>query len=139
LYLASDEHIGKHQTIQALEDFGAQLKNRIEREPFEWNGFGKLSYDTSSIIFEAFPISLSGLRPVPAERVIRENVVHNVLVGDHEMTSQQITEALQQPVRKRAVAITIAWVVLGLAILAIAVMLYLRGGSPQAAGLQIAP
>lgn len=137
LYLASDEHIDKHQTVEALENFGAQLKSRIEKEPFEWDGFGKLSYNASSIIFEAFPISLSGLKPVPAERVIRENVVHNVLVGDQEMTSQQITEALQQPVRKRSVGIIIAWIVLALALIAIAIILYLQHFAPGASGLRI--
>ena len=136
LYLSANDHTEKNETLKALVKFGDQMRNRIEREPFEWNGFGKLSFNSSVIVFEPYSIGISGLKEVPAERVVRENVMHHVLVGDQQMTSEQVTEALHQPAKKRPIAITIAWIVLVLALITIAVILYLNRFAPQGAGLR---
>jgi hypothetical protein len=97
-----------------------------------------LKYSSNSIVFEPESIHLSSLQAVPAQKVMRENVQHNVLVGDREV-SRQATDVVGESFSRRPLFITIGWIVLGLAVAAIAVVLYLGKFQITSSGLRLHP
>jgi hypothetical protein len=135
-YLSSAQQEDDVKLQQQLNDFGKSLKERVQSSPFEWNGFGTLSYDSNKIIFTPQTIESSALQPIPAQRVIRQHAEHMVLVGDQEMTAQQLSEVLHPAEKKRSIVLLIGWVILILAILAIIYFLYIGHFSTGAAGLK---
>lgn len=134
-YISSTNNSPKKELLS----FGEKLRARVHDEPVNLNGLGKLRYASNSIVFEPESIHLSSLQPVAAQKVIRENVQHNVLVGDREMDSHQMTDVLGRTFRKRPLFITIGWIVLGLAIAAIGVILYMEKFQVTSSGLRLHP
>lgn len=116
--------------------FGEKLKTKIQQSGFYWNGFGRLSFVSSEIKFESQPLNVDALQNIAAEKVLRENVQHNMLVGDKEMTSQQVTDALTKTVSKKPVSIIIGWVILIVAIIAIVILLYMKNFQSTSTGMQ---
>ena len=116
--------------------FGEKLKSRIQNSHFYWKGFGTLRFFSNELLFEPDEIKLEGLQPVPAKKVLRENVQHNVLVGDQEMTSQQVTDVLNKVGYKRSWSITLGWILLTLAVIAILILLYMNNFQTTSTGLQ---
>ena len=126
-----------HSILEDLKHFGGRLHDTINGPGFEWNGFGRFDRSTQS-----FSIPISGLDSINAERVIRENPDHQVLVGDRQTSSYQIadekagTEVVES---RRSVFITIGWVMLGLSILAIAFFIYQGKFKVNASGSKLSP
>jgi len=116
--------------------FGEKLKEHIQNSPFYWKGFGTLRYQSGVLLFEPDEIRLESLQAVAAQRVLRENVQHNMLVGDQEMTSQQVTEALTKVEYKRPWFIIVGWVLFILAVLAVIILLYMKNFQTTSTGLQ---
>lgn len=133
-FAASNEE--KEKIKQDLFAFGERLKNKISRSSFYWNGLGTLHYKSNRVVFEPEEIQLSSLQPVPAEKVLRENVQHNVLVGDHEMTSDQVNEVLTKEEYKRPWFIIAGWIIFILAVIAIIIFLYLKNFQTASTGMQ---
>ena len=107
---------------QNLDDLGLGLKEKVRGEGFEWNGIGTIRSSGGAIT-----VPVAGLEPVPAERVLRQDAEHTVLVGDQEMTSTQIAGMREGEVagkRKRSIWMIIGWILLILSILAIVFVLY---------------
>jgi hypothetical protein len=127
---------GKESFSQELSSFGERLKRRIRNSPFHWKGFGTLRFSSNELLFEPDEIKLDGLQPVPAQKVLRENVQHNMLVGDQEMTSQQVTDVLNKVEYKRPWFITFGWMLLILAVIAIIILLYMKNFQTTSTGLQ---
>lgn len=126
----------KERLMQELFLFGEKLKRKIQTSPFYWKGFGTLKCISSEVLFEPDEIVIEGLQPVPAQKVLRENVQHNMLVGDQEMTSQQVTEALTHVEYKRPWFIIAGWVLLIVATIAIIIFLYMNNFRTTSTGLQ---
>jgi hypothetical protein len=122
---------------QELFSFGEKLKRKIQESPFHWNGLGTLRSAASEIVFEPDAIMLPSLQAVPARKVLRENVQHNVLVGDREMTSQQVTDKLNYVEYKRPWFIIFGWTVLVLALIAVVIFLYLQHFQTTSTGMQL--
>lgn len=122
---------------EELFNFGAELKSKIRETPFQWNGFGTLRYAPDGIVFEPNPIELDSLQQVPAEKVIRYNAEHSMLVGDQQMTRQQVTNVLHKKSGRWPSSIVIAWLIVVLAMLAIVILLYLGKFQPAASGLRL--
>jgi hypothetical protein len=135
--IGQEEHIPDHQlfflsaalqeeraaVIQQLNALGERLRERIQAGGFYWKGIGLIRESR-----EPMRLSLSALSPVPAERVLRPDAEHNVLVGDQQLTSTQLT-ALKEEVeevteKERSVFVIVGWVVLFLSILYIIFVLY---------------
>lgn len=123
--------------MKELFSFGEKLKRKIQSSPFYWKGFGTLSFSSNELLFEPDEIILEGLQPVPAQKVLRENVQHNMLVGDQEMTSQQVTEVLSKVEPKRPWFITLGWILFILALVAIIILLYTKNFQTTSTGLQL--
>lgn len=121
---------------QELFLFGEQLKRRIQSAPFHWKGFGTLLYTSSELSFQPDEIRIEGLQPVSANKVLRENVQHNMLVGDQEMTSQQVTDVLTHVEQKRPWFIIVGWALFVIALIAILILLYLNNFQKSSTGLQ---
>ncbi|MGZ8545390.1 MAG: hypothetical protein ACXWV0_08845, partial [Flavisolibacter sp.] len=82
------------------------------------------------------PLNLSSLQPVPALKVTRENAQHQVLVGDQEMRSGEVSGMLNQAAPHKQDYILAGWIILGLAIIAIIIYLYLHNFQVSASGLK---
>jgi hypothetical protein len=134
-FFASSEDAEKEKLKDDLSSFGQNLKHKIEKGPFRWTGFGTLSYAANEVVFEPQAIELDSLQNIPAEKVIRLNVAHHVLVGDREFTSHQMMEqALRDSGHKRPLYMIIGWIILILAILAIIFILYTGNFQTGSAG-----
>lgn len=111
------------------------LQKKIEQGPFAWRGIGQFQYRDHSLVFEPLQTNETYFAPVRAHKVVRENVQHEVLVGDHMMLSGGDAEPLFEEPR-RPYTIKIAWVLTILAILFIVYYLYRDQFSPSASGIQ---
>jgi hypothetical protein len=113
---------GPGAVLEELKVFGNQLYDKINGPGFEWEGVGRLDRSTQS-----FAIPIVGLNTIAAERMMRLNPDHQVLVGDRETTSLQIADERsvgETQVRKRSVFVVIGWVLLVVSILLIGFFLY---------------
>jgi hypothetical protein len=128
--------VKEEDIMQELFSFGERLNKKIQNSPFHWKGFGTLRYDSNQMLFEPDEIKLEALQHVPAQKVLRENVQHQVLVGDHEMTSEQVTEVLNTVEYKRPWFIIVGWILFILAVVAIIVYLYMNNFKTTSTGLK---
>ncbi len=115
--------------------FGERMRRQIQNSPFYWKGFGTLRFSSNEMLFEPEEIRLEALQPMTAEKVIRKNVQHNVLVGDQEMTSHQVTQALTRVEHKRSWYIIAGWILLAVAVAAIVLYLYSKNFETSSTGL----
>jgi len=120
-YLSAALNQGKENVRQSLEKVGRWLVERMDGEGFHWKGIGLIRNNAIQS-----SVSLPAMEAIPAERVLRRNAEHNVLVGDQQMTSRQITERNVDGVveRKRSIVDIVGWIVLLVAILYILFVLY---------------
>lgn len=148
--IAGDENPSDHQlnylqnaakdgtAVQlSLHYFGNDVKKKMNDGGYDWEGIGTLKNNG-----EPLRLTTAALQPIKAEKVIRRDAVHNVLVGDKEMTSAQAVEqntVALRSAKKPSAAVLIGWVLLALAIVAIAVLLYLGGFDAKAAGSKLSP
>lgn len=119
-----------------LSQFGLQLKENLRKQPLHWQGLGILKSSVSGIIFNAEEIKLEALSYAEAQRVIRENAGHTVLVGDTERSSTEITNELHLAPVQRSYFNLAGWTLLGLSILFIVYLLYKGSFRPEASGLK---
>ena len=135
-FFAGFVHEEKEKLRQDLFSFGENLKTRIQKDPFQWNGFGILSFSSDEIVFEPIQIKLNSLITLPAEKIMRENVQHSMLVGDQQMTSQQVNEVLNKPTHKKSLVLTIGWILLIVAFIVIIILFYFGKFQTTASGLK---
>ena len=81
---------GELAVLNSTRKLGSNLNS-----PFYWKGFGWLRFTSDEMSFEPDEIRLEALQPMSAERVLRKNVQHSVLVGDQEITSGQVTGVIR--------------------------------------------
>lgn len=120
-----------------LRLFGTAVQKKIAAGGFYWEGLGTITDETETIAFR-----LPALQPVTAEKVAPPDATHNVLAGDGDVTSAGAMEqaAYASPTgKKRSVSIAVGWVLLLLAVLAVAVLLYLGKFTVAAAGSKLSP
>lgn len=117
-----------------LRRVGAEMKRKMQQQPFTWQGVGTFEYAAGKISFRPQDAS-NLLQPVPAHKVLREHVQHSVLVGDQVVLSDGTMEQHAAAKRARDLTIIIGWIVALLAIAFIIYYLYERGFIPEASGL----
>ena len=135
-YLASFSDGDKNRTREELEMFGKRFKDRVKKQSFTWNGLATLRNEYGTIIIDE-EIGVDSLQPVSAQRVIRENVAHNVLVGDKEMTSHQVNEQILKDDKKRTYILIIGWILFLVTLAIIFYLLYKGGFNPLSSGLRL--
>ena len=131
----ANDGVDEKEVRNELYSFGERLKRQVQNSPFHWKGLGTLKYSSSSVLFEPDEILLDSLQPVTAEKVIRQNVQHSMLVGDREMNSQQVNEVLSRVQYKRPWFITVGWILLIVAVVAILIYLYSHNFQTSSTGL----
>jgi hypothetical protein len=134
-FFSTSLHLDKSSIANELISFGEKLKEKLSGGPFMWKGLGTLKQRTGQIVFEAEEITLACLNPVAAEKVIRQNASHTVLVGEREHSSEEMTERLQAtPSTETSYLHLTGWIVLVLAILAIIYFIYTGSFSSLSSG-----
>ena len=97
-YLASQKQIADYEAIRWYNEWAHDLRNKIRTQlEVHWERVGVLKTDVSGeIVFEAQQNLVTYLHPVPAERVIRSNAQHTMIVGDKEVTNTVMTDYLNE-------------------------------------------
>jgi len=136
-YLAASIQSDKQKIREELDSFGRKLKRKVQKESFTWNGVGTVSKEAGGIAIEDRYLRIDGLEAVAAHKLIRENAEHNILVGDHEVSSRQTRQILPAWVAgQKSYAVLIGWILFLLTLLAIIFILYKNGFNPLSSGLQ---
>ncbi len=134
-YFTASLNQDRNTIISELLSFGEKLKEKLSGEPFEWKGLGTLKKRTGQIVFEPEDIRLPSYTAVAAQRVIRENASHKVLVGEREHSSEEMAERLQNvQLTETSYLHLIGWIVLVLAIIAIIYLIYTGAFSSLSSG-----
>jgi hypothetical protein len=92
-YLSSQQNISDYEALRQYNDFAFSLRDRLNyfREA-PWEGLGILKKDDmGEIHFESSISNPSFLKPVPAEKVVRANAKHMLLVGDRERSNSEMS------------------------------------------------
>jgi len=93
-YLSAQQKISDYEALRQYNDFAYSLRDRLNyfREA-PWEGLGILKKDDmGDIHFESYILNPSFLQPVPAEKVVRTNARHMLLVGDRERSNREMSD-----------------------------------------------
>ena len=95
-WLAANFSLTEREAVVKFNDFLFDFQKQLETgQQIAWDGVGVFKKEsTGKIEFTSFKNDLPFLEEVIAEKVIRENAEHTVLVGEYEKTSTQMTEIL---------------------------------------------
>jgi len=100
-YLSAQQHISDYEALRQYNDFAYSLRDRLNyfREA-PWEGLGVLKKDDmGEIHFESSILNPFFLQPVPAEKVVRANAKHMLLVGDRQRSNSEMSDWLaEEPV-----------------------------------------
>ena len=90
-------NISESEAKSRFNDFVFDLKNKISAgNDMFWKGVGTLSANRNGSV-RLLPSEISILEePVAAEKVLRQHAEHNVLVGEKERTSVEMSALLSQ-------------------------------------------
>jgi hypothetical protein len=117
-FLASQKKIEDYEAIKLYNEWALGIRNNLGADRSSaLEGIGVLKRNESGdVIFE--PESLPDLIniAVPAERIIRTNAKHTMLVGDREISNVEMTDYLHDEVHKEKTS----WWIYALIIAAIA-------------------
>lgn len=96
-YISRKRNISDWEAVRSVNEFSAELNARLRKgEKVEWKGIGILeSGSTGQFLFEPEKLKYSFIPSVKAERVIRKENDHSVLVGEQEMHKSDMQEWLE--------------------------------------------
>ncbi|ULQ54480.1 hypothetical protein [Flavihumibacter fluvii] len=97
-YLANRKQVPDYEAMKWFNEFSLDLRTRIRnREDVIWQGLGSFhAGDNGEIYFKSDPAIGPKIQPVVAERIIRNNAQHQILVGDVERTTTEMPELLTE-------------------------------------------
>lgn len=135
-FLATDLNADKEQIKEQLENFGKDLRQRIQQGVFSWKGVGKLEAKEAAMIFHPDVVETKGLTALPAEKVLRKNVQHTVRRGEQEILSSSLENEEQKIIKKRSLIELIGWGVVVFSIVLL-IVLYFNNGSNGFSGTKM--
>jgi hypothetical protein len=96
-FISRTMQVNEDVAERQLADFCAAALEGIKKGvPLEWEGFGRIRKGIAGdMTFELTSKSIFAFPPVTAERVIRTNAEHTMVVGDTEKTNTEMAELLQ--------------------------------------------
>ncbi len=102
-FLAARKSVEDYEAIKLYNEWAMQLRNRIGTDEFtSISGVGALKRDTSGeIIFEPAQAPQAWHLPVPAERIVRTNALHTMIVGDREVTNVEMSDYLHEEAQRK--------------------------------------
>ncbi len=136
-YLSLYSPGSKDAVLEQLQTSSNQLVAYLETGAFAWSGIGKIEKNNNAIkLSPALPVA-SGLQPVPALKVWRQNVAHTVRRGETEGLSSDYKQESKLKKEKTSAAIIAGWIILALAIGFIGFHLYQNSFSPSSSGTRM--
>jgi hypothetical protein len=106
-FIARKKNVADYEAMQWYNEWAYGISAKLKADSMvSWEGVGALKRnDTGDVFFEAIAPIDAFLQPVPANRIIRTNTAHTMLVGDKELTNLQMSGYLhdneKQPVQKK--------------------------------------
>ena len=99
-YIASQTNSDHYEAASALDHFCDGLKNEVNvHSAAKLEGVGEFVVNSNGdISFVPLELPKDLVQPVRAERVLRPQSEHNILVGDKEKTNYEMTELLNDEV-----------------------------------------
>jgi hypothetical protein len=134
-FLASRKKIEDYEAIKMYNEWAHKLRNNIGSEQSATiAGVGSLKRDLSGdVVFEAEATPAVYYTPVSAQRIVRSNTRHTMLVGDKEVSNVEMSDYLHEVHKEKT-----SWWVYALIIAAIALTAilfhYFRSGSTSPFG-----
>jgi hypothetical protein len=119
IFLAARKNIPEYEAIKLYNEWALSIRNGISSdEATVLDGIGALKRNTSGdIVFEPVAALKTYDMAVPAERIIRSNARHAMIVGDKETTTMEMTDYLQEVHKEKA-----SWWIYALIIAAVALV-----------------
>lgn len=135
-FISREQKIDVSEAVSRYYSFANNLKEKLaEHKTAELPGMGVLSQNAEGgLFFRAASQINNYFPPAAAERVLREHLEHNVLVGDNNRTNTQMKEMLVEDVPQPSHAKDHWWIfaiALGIIGIATIVYYYLHNGSLQ--------
>jgi hypothetical protein len=136
IWLGNNLSVSTREAVIRFNDFAFDMKKQIsDGATINWTGIGTLRKGLAEgIKFIPSAENLNTEQPVSAEKVIRENAMHSVRVGEEEKTSTQMIEMLNPSISKRSFGLVYPIIVMLAAILFIAWYFLVHGLTTDAAG-----
>lgn len=136
-WLAEKLNVSKEDAVIRYDDFCDELKADLAQgKTVNWEGMGTLEKVNNKIIFTAESSAAMPFTGVTAKKVLRENVSHNVLVGERETTTEEMRARLASKKTRGSLGLKIAWIVLLVALISLAVYFLQNGCNVTALGNQ---
>lgn len=132
-FLSSRKNIHDFEAIKEYNEWALRLRNDISgaENPVPLNGIGTLQRAGSGeIVFEPSVKPQTYSTPVAAERIIRTNAKHSMIVGDRELTNVEMNDYLQEVHKERTAWWIYALIIAAIALVAIFFSYYRNGGNP---------
>jgi hypothetical protein len=103
LFLSNRKKVEEYEAIRRYNEWARQLREAVENADGSMlEGIGTLKRNSSGeIVFEPLTNPKSFDVSVPAERIIRTNASHQMLVGDKETTSVAMSDLLHEETQAR--------------------------------------
>lgn len=135
-FLAARKNIADYEAIKLYNEWAHSLRNHLSTEQASTlKGIGVLKRgESGDVIFE--PESLPDMLniPVPAERIIRTDAKHTMLVGDREISNVEMTGFLQDEVHKEKTSWWIYALIIGAIALTAILFHFFRGAKASPFG-----
>ena len=99
-WLSSKKNIPDFEAIKWYNEFATDLHNKIRvDEEAVWQGVGVFKKDFGGeVVFEPYASPYELYPAVKAERIVRTDAMHSILVGDKEKTNYEMAELLSDEV-----------------------------------------
>jgi hypothetical protein len=93
-YLSMHQRITDYEALRQYNEFAFDLRERLNySREVSWDGLGILRKDDAGDVhFESTIAEPFFLKPVQAEKVIRPNAKHMMLVGDRERSNREMSD-----------------------------------------------
>lgn len=129
-WLQKELNVGREEVKTLQQNLSTEFQRTLsEKGEMTLNGLGVFTKDEQRLLhFSSLFETVKG-NPVTAEKIIRKNTSHSILVGEQEKTSEEMTELLTGSKRK---PLNLWWViVMALFLSALIAILYFAIYSPQ--------
>ncbi|MDP4128605.1 MAG: hypothetical protein Q8918_00185 [Bacteroidota bacterium] len=138
-YLATIRQIPEYEAMRQYNEFAYALRDRINHlQKTVWEGVGELKKDQEgNIQFDSTLQNPFFLQPVSAEKLVRANAQHTLLVGDRERTSDEMSKWFsEEPVQGNRLWWLVALITGVAALLLIAIHFSSHGWNVESTGNQ---
>lgn len=135
-FISREQKIDESEAVSRYYNFSQKLReNLTEHNTIELPGIGVLSQNAEGgLFFKAIPPTNNYFPPAAAERVLRENTEHDVLVGENKRTNREMKNVLVDETASPSHTQDYWWIfaiALGIIGIATIVYYYLHNGSLQ--------